>query len=173
MAILIDDDSASASEIVAAALQDNQRAVVVGTRSFGKGTVQNILPLQFGRSALRLTVARYFRPSEKSIHRLKGATDEDDWGVIPDPGFVVEIDEQTLLRLAKRFQEASYPLLALPTIDDPATPNSDEGPLVDPQLQRAREHLLQQTGAGDSAAQEDKPDETMEQNPAESLQPAA
>ena len=54
VAILIDGNSASASEIVAACLQDNDRAVVVGTRSYGKGTVQNILPLQYGRSALTI-----------------------------------------------------------------------------------------------------------------------
>jgi carboxyl-terminal processing protease len=173
MAILIDGESASASEIVAAALQDNQRAVVVGTRSFGKGTVQNILPLQFGRSALRLTVARYFRPSEKSIHRLEGATEEDDWGVIPDEGLAAEIDEQTLLRLTKRWQEASYPLLAAPAIDDPETPADEDDPVVDPQLQRAIEYLLPQAGMGDPAAGDGQTDAATEENPAESLQPAA
>ena len=112
LAILIDTDSASASEIVAACLQDNQRAKVVGTRSYGKGTVQNILPLQYGRSALRLTVARYYRPNGKNIHRGKDATEDDEWGVTPDDGLTVELDENTILELAKRWREASYPSLA-------------------------------------------------------------
>lgn len=112
LAILIDTDSASASEIVAACLQDNKRANIVGTRSYGKGTVQNILPLQYGRSALRLTVARYYRPNGKNIHRGKEATEDDEWGVRPDAGMEVELDEETIVELAKRWREASYPSLA-------------------------------------------------------------
>lgn len=112
IAILIDTDSASASEIVAACLQDNQRAKIVGTRSYGKGTVQNILPLQYGRSALRLTVARYYRPNGKNIHRGKDATEDDEWGVQPDEGLEVQLDEATIVDLAKRWREASYPSLA-------------------------------------------------------------
>jgi carboxyl-terminal processing protease len=112
LAILLDGNSASASEIVAACLQDNDRAVVVGTRSYGKGTVQNILPLQYGRSALRLTVARYYRPNGLNIHRAKDATEEDQWGVRPDDGLEVELDEASLEKLAKRWREASYPSLS-------------------------------------------------------------
>tara|TARA_R110002049_G_scaffold4601_5_gene32266 strand:- start:378265 stop:379722 length:1458 start_codon:yes stop_codon:yes gene_type:complete len=111
VAVLIDGNSASASEIVAACLQDNGRAVVVGTRSYGKGTVQNILPLQYGRSALRLTVARYYRPNDKNIHRMPDATEEDEWGVTPDEGYVVPLDEETLQTLMQRWREASYPML--------------------------------------------------------------
>jgi carboxyl-terminal processing protease len=113
VAIIIDGNSASASEIVAACLQDNQRAAIVGSRSYGKGTVQNILPLQYGRSALRLTVARYYRPNGKNIHRHKDASEDDVWGVRPDEGMEVELDEASLEKLAKRWQQASYPSLAL------------------------------------------------------------
>ncbi|NNU78839.1 S41 family peptidase [Halovulum dunhuangense] len=72
--VLINNGSASASEIVAGALQDHRRAIVVGTRSFGKGSVQTIVPLQ-GEGAMRLTTARYYTPSGRSIQSLGVAPD--------------------------------------------------------------------------------------------------
>ncbi len=111
MAVLIDHDSASASEIVTAALQDHHRAIVGGARSFGKGTVQNILPLEYGRSALKLTVAKYFRPSDRNIHRGKDDDDDDVWGVTPDAGLAVEMEPAHLQRLMLLWQEAAYPSL--------------------------------------------------------------
>ena len=68
MAVLIDEESASSSEILAGALQDNDRAVIVGRRSFGKGLVQRQIPYPDG-SALRLTIARYYTPSGRSIQK--------------------------------------------------------------------------------------------------------
>lgn len=128
MAVIVDGDSASASEIVAACLQDNERAVVVGVRSYGKGTVQEIMPLQYGHSALRLTIARYYRPSDKNIHRLEGASDDDEWGVRPDDGYEVSLDDATLEKLVMRWRKASYPLLLKTgeATDPPFTPKSSE-----------------------------------------------
>lgn len=83
--ILIDKLSASASEIVAACLQDHERATIAGQRSWGKGTVQNVilLPVDGQQSALRLTVGSYHRPSGVEIHKRKDAKEEDPWGVRP------------------------------------------------------------------------------------------
>lgn len=72
--VLINGGSASASEIVAGALQDHRRAIIVGTKSFGKGSVQTIMPLQ-GDGAMRLTTARYYTPSGRSIQALGVAPD--------------------------------------------------------------------------------------------------
>ncbi len=69
MIVLIDDGSASASEIVAGAIQDHDRAVIVGTNSFGKGLVQTVLPLSYNTS-LKITTARYYTPTGRSIQRI-------------------------------------------------------------------------------------------------------
>jgi carboxyl-terminal processing protease len=92
--VLINQYSASASEIVSACLQDHQRAVVVGQRSWGKGTVQNIILLEAGESALKLTTASYWRPSDQNIHRKTDAKEEDDWGVTPSQGFEVKLSDE-------------------------------------------------------------------------------
>ncbi len=86
IAILVNRYSASASEVLSAALQDNHRAIIVGERTFGKGSVQTVLRLESGRSLLKLTTASYFRPSGVNIHRAEGMKPEDDWGVKPDEG---------------------------------------------------------------------------------------
>ena len=88
IAVLINENSASAAEILAAALRDNNRATLVGNQSFGKGSVQSLIPLGNGNTALKLTTAKYFTPLGKSI---------DGVGVAPD----VTINQTTLPQTAK------------------------------------------------------------------------
>jgi carboxyl-terminal processing protease len=87
--VLINGGSASASEIVAGALQDHKRAAMMGTRSFGKGSVQTIIPLGSGNGALRLTTARYFTPSGRSIQAK---------GIVPDIEVLQDVPEELKAR---------------------------------------------------------------------------
>src|SRR5271167_948178 len=82
--VLINGGSASASEIVAGALQDHKRATLIGTRSFGKGSVQTIIPLGPGNGALRLTTARYYTPAGRSIQAK---------GIVPDIEVLQEVPD--------------------------------------------------------------------------------
>ncbi|MCR9067936.1 MAG: S41 family peptidase [Rhodobacteraceae bacterium] len=88
MVVLINGGSASASEIVAGALQDHRRAVVVGTNSFGKGSVQSIMPLA-GEGAIRLTTSLYYTPSGRSIQALGVAPD-----ILVEQREPIEVDEE-------------------------------------------------------------------------------
>ncbi|HJT32534.1 MAG TPA: S41 family peptidase [Pirellulales bacterium] len=160
IAVLVDHMTASAAEIVAACLQDRGRAVIVGERTWGKGTVQNVIPLEGGNSALKLTVATYWRPSEKNIHRTREAAESDAWGVWPDAGMAVSLSDDELRRMIEsrgqrergfqgsarvqgsgfRVQETDKPREVVGP-DDAAEPVV---PLFDPCLDKAVEYLNRQ-----------------------------
>jgi carboxyl-terminal processing protease len=144
IAVLINSNSASASEVVAACLKDHQRAVIVGQRSYGKGSVQSIIPVEGGRAAIRFTTAYYFPPSGQRIHRKPKDTDSDPWGVLPSDGAEVLLSEEQNRQAIDRMRRRSDPLrngaLAnhpLSKVDDP----DDQQIAQDPQLVRAIEIL--------------------------------
>lgn len=129
--VLVNGASASGAEILAGALQDHGRAEVVGERSFGKGSVQSLIPLPDEQSALRLTTAYYYLPSGRCIHRRPSNQNTDEWGIIPD--HVVEITDQDMSEIFESWLKAAV------------VPNGDEtvpAPIMtDRQLQTALDVL--------------------------------
>ncbi len=146
MVIIVNRNSASASEIVAACLQDHGRAVIVGERSWGKGTVQNVIPIERGKSALKLTTASYWRPNGNNINRFDDeASQSGVWGVLPGQEHAVELTEEELFENARQRN-----MKDLQGLIGPAKSGADEEvevePHVDLPLQRAIEVIQQELG---------------------------
>lgn len=147
VAILVNKYSASASEIVSACLQDHERAVVVGERTYGKGSVQNILRLENDHSALKLTTASYWRPSGKNIHRFPDSKETDEWGVKPNAGLEVPMKDEERIEYAiyRRDRDIVYGKPgsppALPKKPKAEKKGKEKKPFVDRVLEKALEHL--------------------------------
>lgn len=106
MVVLINQGSASASEIVSGALQDNDRAVIVGQRSFGKASVQQVMPLD-GGAGLKLTIAKYYTPKGRLIQRdYKDKSKEKEGGIVPD--VVVEVDPKQEVEILTQYNNVIY-----------------------------------------------------------------
>ncbi len=108
LVILVNEGSASASEVLAGALQDNGRAKVLGTRTFGKGSVQDVLTIPEDRGTIKITTARYYLPSGRNITRSHRPEDADrPWGVDPDAGFHLPMtdDQERTMFIARRAWE--------------------------------------------------------------------
>ena len=131
IAVLVNHFSASASEILSACLQDHKRAVVVGERTWGKGSVQNVIQLEGGSSALKLTTASYHRPSGRNIHRFPNSKPTDVWGVMPDDGLEIKMSRIDMIRYQEYRRQRDV-------IQDGGPPESD---FVDSQLAKAIAHL--------------------------------
>jgi carboxyl-terminal processing protease len=141
MAVLVNRYSASASEIVSACLQDHDRAVVVGERTWGKGSVQNVIELEGGKSVLKLTTAGYKRPSGKNIHRFPDDDADDEWGVMPDAGYRLRLSDREMTRLIADRRERDI-IAAHAAEGTPPEPREAAGErFVDRQLQKALDYL--------------------------------
>ena len=131
LVVLIDQGSASASEIVAGALQDHSRAVIVGKRSWGKGSVQRLIHLAESGAALKLTTDYYYLPKGRCVHRIPG---EKNWGVMPD------IEEGLDLEKLPELRRLMTDLTRVPLPDEKPVPKKKliaELLDLDPQLNQA------------------------------------
>ncbi len=149
LAVLINARSASASEIVAGALADNDRAIIVGTRSFGKGSVQSVRPVPSKPGAfLKITEQLYYLPSGRCLDRTPDAT---VWGVDPTPGYFVPLDDAQDFerRIARRQRE----IIRLGTnanavTDEWTSPDWIAEALKDPQLSMAMQATQSRAATG-------------------------
>ena len=153
--VLINDSSASASEIVAGSLKDNDRALVVGERSFGKGSVQEVRELDENNGLLKFTTAYYYLPSGRSLHKKPGDV-ESDWGVDPSVGCLVP--EQISEAIAR--VEAREPWTII-TDDEPADPDTADSTWLretmnDPALAQSLELIAHHVQTGDWPEREDQ-----------------
>ncbi len=146
MAVLVNHYSASASEIVSACLQDHERAVIIGERTWGKGSVQNIIHLEDGKSALKLTTASYHRPNGKNIHKFPGAKEEDEWGVLPSDDFEIKFNDFETTQLMNYRRQRD--ILRKKGMGE------DEPKFDDKQMKKALEHLTKQLAKNDKQTAE-------------------
>ena len=154
LVVLVNRYSASASEIVSACLQDHGRAVVMGERTWGKGSVQNVIELEGGRSALKLTTAGYVRPSGKKIDRLEGDKETDEWGVSPNEGYQMKLSEADMFNLIMSRRARDIAAIHGKPTTEPGDKLADEQKpekiiASDKQLAKAVEYLTSKLSKGE------------------------
>jgi carboxyl-terminal processing protease len=139
MVCLVNGFSASASEIVSACLQDHGRAIIMGSRSYGKGSVQTILPFSTNTasdSILKLTTATFWRPNGRNLNKSStSGKDSDEWGVTPNKGFAINLTTKELNDLSDHQRETEI-IRGSPSLSD-----TTGGDFHDRQLDMAVEYL--------------------------------
>ncbi len=129
--VLVNDSSASASEIVSGAIKDHHRGLIIGERSFGKFSVQNLIQLMHSEAHLKLTTARYYLPSGKSLHREEGST---KWGVEPEITVSLVPKEENKILFMRRDADVigAVKTSSEEEMDEPLGPeNDDQGDTAD------------------------------------------
>ncbi len=119
MITLINGNSASASEILSGALADHGRSIIIGARSFGKGSVQTVRPLESGAGTLKMTEQYYYLPSGRLLHRRDDST---VWGVDPTPGYYLSMTDQERINMLNARRENEI----LHKVEGPELTNRDE-----------------------------------------------
>lgn len=161
IAVLVNRFSASASEILAACLQDHNKAIVIGERTWGKGSVQNVIELENGKSALKLTTASYQRPNGHNIHRFPDAKETDEWGVKPNDGYEIKLSEAEVAHLWQYRRQRDL-LVAKPRGLAAATQKPASEPQKSDTSPEAKSDGDQPAAAGDSSKSPPKPESSGE-----------
>lgn len=146
MVILANETSASASEILTGALSDNGRAKFIGTRTFGKGSVQQIKMFEGGQGAIKITNAYYYLPNGRNIHKREG---KETWGVDPEEGFYVPMSLEQTREMLKLRRQGEIVRLREGEARQPMTPKWIKETLKDPQLAAGLEAMVGKLKTGD------------------------
>jgi carboxyl-terminal processing protease len=136
IAVLVDRKTMSAAEIIAACLQDHHRALVIGERTAGHGIVRSLFKLKSGIGAVKLPIAAFYRPNGQAMNRYPDSKESDEWGVTPDPGWVIALSDEEL-------EQYLNDRAARSTVQGGPAPKST---FVDRQLAKALEALQTQAG---------------------------
>jgi carboxyl-terminal processing protease len=148
LVVLVNEQTASAAEIVAGALRDHKRAIILGTRTFGKGSVQTLVKLE-GGGALRVTTAHHFLPSGRNIQKRPG---EKTWGIDPSEGFYLPITKEQGEALQSDRQKRDmigFTKEEMPKWLEPVTARVIETAHADPQLAAALRTLVARLTGGE------------------------
>ncbi len=149
MVVLVNGQSASASEIVSGALKDNNRAVILGTRTFGKGKVQDVKQLRSGLGQLKITTAYYYLPSGRNLQRLPESA---EWGVDPTEGFYIPLTNTEYFALRTVQQELDIIDETVEDTGDWSDPDWIEERMKDPQLAGGLRAIRERLATGEWVA---------------------
>jgi carboxyl-terminal processing protease len=146
LVVMVNEFSASASEILSGALKDNERGIVLGTRSFGKGSVQQVMALESGAGAIKVTTAYYYLPSGRNIHRREGKA---EWGVDPNDGFYIPMSTEQMRKMNEVRRSSDVLKDVKDEKAEKMTPEYVSSKLSDPQLAGALKAIVAKIKTGD------------------------